>query len=195
MIITELRGEQRLVMVKDGMDPLSPFPGAMTIDPVMTETAARIRDASDDNGQGDAGGQAAGLNARRGPIVGWVANISDNAFDQRVFQELDAKSAWQNLEDRLRVQVDALGRKHGLLTDQRRKLVIAGRGGIKRFFDRVDEARNRFSLRTVGDVDGAKQLYREFKACSKELDSSFRRGPFGDGSLFAKTLNRIRPAE
>jgi hypothetical protein len=71
------------------------------------------------------------------------------------------------------------------LTDsQRAKLRLAGRGDIKRFFDAVEDKRREFerdrhSLRT-----GLEALRR-----LEPLSQVFNEGPFGDGSLFAKTLN------
>jgi hypothetical protein len=69
---------------------------------------------------------------------------------------------------------------------QRAKLQIAGKGDIKRFFDRAEEGRREFKLNKVEPRDAVAALRR-----LKPLSDAYDDGPFGDGSLFAKTLDRI----
>jgi hypothetical protein len=76
--------------------------------------------------------------------------------------------------------------EHKLTDRQRAKLKLAGRGDIKRFFDRVEESRIDFEVQ--------RQTFRTGRTALLRLDpllQVYREGPFGDGSLFAKTLRRI----
>jgi hypothetical protein len=69
---------------------------------------------------------------------------------------------------------------------QRAKLLLAGRGDIKRFFDQVEDRRREFETE--------RRVYRNGLAALNRLEpyrQVFEDGPFGDGSLFAKTLQRI----
>jgi hypothetical protein len=74
-----------------------------------------------------------------------------------------------------------------LTLDQRKKLLLAGRGDIKRLFDRIETARSQF-LVLRSDV----RRCMDFLATLDPLRQELRRGPFGDGSLFAKTLLTLR---
>ena len=73
------------------------------------------------------------------------------------------------------------------LTDpQVAKLRLAGRGDIKRFFDEVRNRRDEFEIARKTFNSGLAALRR-----LDELSPSYREGPFGSGSLFAKTLQKI----
>ena len=88
---------------------------------------------------------------------------------------LDAKILLADLEHKLT-----------LTAQQRSKLRVAGRGDIKRFFDKVEDARGKFEkdrqhfrrgLTALQGLDPLTQLYKD--------------APFGEGSLFTKTLRKI----
>jgi hypothetical protein len=73
------------------------------------------------------------------------------------------------------------------LSDQERvKLVLAGKGDIKRLFDRVGAERLDFEEVRADFAKGREALLR-IKLVSVEMEA----GPFGDGSLFAKMLAKI----
>jgi hypothetical protein len=70
------------------------------------------------------------------------------------------------------------------------KLRIAGRGDIKRFFDQVETQKRAFEI--------ARRHFKTGVAALRGLDSLsrlYQEGPFGDGSLFAKTLKKIKKDE
>jgi hypothetical protein len=90
------------------------------------------------------------------------------------------------LDDILRTKVDTATRKHVLTDLQRAKLRLAGRGDIKRFFDEVQEKRERFEMDRRDFNTGLAALRR-----LEPLTRVYLEGPFGDGSLFAKTLRKI----
>ena len=68
----------------------------------------------------------------------------------------------------------------------RAKLRLAGRGDIKRFFDEVQRRRDDFESDRKTFKTGLPALRR-----LDELSPTYRHGPFGVGSLFAKTLQKI----
>src|SRR5690348_1383421 len=74
--------------------------------------------------------------------------MNDQQFDQWVFGNMglgSAGSARNRLDSLLTLNVDDLDRTCGLTPVQKKKLLLAGRGDIKRFFDRVEEIRKRFT--------------------------------------------------
>lgn len=177
-------------------DDLRIFRTWMTITPVTVESedpspTTTLPGSDDDSDQVETDQRATTVNGQRALLITWMESDRGSAFHQRIFGGRDAESAWQNLEEGLRVDVDDLVAGLGLLPYQREKLMAAGRGDIKRHIDRVERVRHRFSPRIVADVHAARQLYRELSALSNELEAGFRRSPFGDGSLFAKTLNHM----
>jgi hypothetical protein len=108
-------------------------------------------------------------------------------FDRWLFaDERTEGERWTHLDEILEAKVGVAGKEHKLTDRQRAKLKLAGRGDIKRFFDRVEENRIDFEVQ--------RQTYRTGRAALLRLDpllQVYREGPFGDGSLFAKTLRRI----
>jgi hypothetical protein len=75
---------------------------------------------------------------------------------------------------------------HHLTESKRAKLRLAGRGDIKRFFDQVEDRRQQFETDRQSFRTGLADLQR-----LEPLTQVYRDGPFGDGSLSAKTLSRF----
>src|SRR5438477_5906783 len=74
--------------------------------------------------------------------AGRVFIVNDAQFDQWVFGNMgqgNAGVARNKLDSLLALHVDDLERACGLTPAQKKKFVLAGRGDIKRFFDRVEE--------------------------------------------------------
>jgi hypothetical protein len=61
-----------------------------------------------------------------------------------------------------------------------------GKGDIKRFFDQVEDHRARFEIARRSFQTGLAALQR-----LEDLSQTFRTGPFGEGSLFARALRKI----
>ena len=81
----------------------------------------------------------------RGGFNAFVMN--DAQFDQWVFGNMgvaNAGVARNKLDSLLTLHVDDLERTCGLTPVQKKKLLLAGRGDIKRFFDRIDDLRKKF---------------------------------------------------
>jgi hypothetical protein len=117
-----------------------------------------------------------------------AAILERRNFDRWVFGETvsETRPPMKCLEELLSAKIEVATLKHKLTDQQRKKIGLAGRGDIKRFFDRVEDGRNDFEGSRVGYDNGIKALLR-----LKPLSDEYNNGIFGDGSLLAKTLHRI----
>jgi hypothetical protein len=94
------------------------------------------------------------------------------------------------LETILALKIEYLDRACGITGSQKRKLELAGRGDVKRFFDAVDEHRQRY--------DAVKNRQQAFAKLQTEVQAlANRRGKqlFDEASIFAKTLSKMLTAE
>ena len=114
-------------------------------------------------------------------------------FDRWIFGEgVGDRAKLRHLDRALVVRLERAGRAYRLDPAHRAKLHLAGRGDIKHFLDRVNRRRTAFDAVRADLGAGIDALQR-----LDPLRDEFRAGPFGPGSLFAKTLARIeadRPA-
>jgi hypothetical protein len=94
-----------------------------------------------------------------------------------------AGMARNKLDSALALRIDDVGRICGLTEAQRKKLQLAGRGDIKRFFDRVEETKRKFQAVQNNQFNN---IWQEIQPLQVELNS----GLFGDDSFFAKTVKR-----
>ena len=116
-----------------------------------------------------------------------TAVVERGNFDRWLFGEELGRGPERHLEEILLTRVRTAAREHDLSDAQRMKLQLAGRGDIKRFFDQVEDRRLEF--------EKARKSFRTGLAALQRLDDLsliFRMGPFDHGSLFAKTLQKIR---
>jgi hypothetical protein len=67
------------------------------------------------------------------------------------------------------------------------KLILAGRGDMKHLIDRIEAMRPDFEAVRYNDL-----ACKKFLMGMVPLSGEFQRGPFGNGSLFAKTMAKIR---
>jgi hypothetical protein len=118
--------------------------------------------------------------------------MDDNQFDQWVFGgPMNSGAARRNrLESLLTLQVDHVARACNLSEIQKRKLVLAGKGDIKRFLDKVDEKRKKFE-KVKTDQNKINEIYQELQPLQVALNS----GLFNEGSLFSKTLKNTLEGE
>jgi hypothetical protein len=114
-----------------------------------------------------------------------VAEESFNLFLLGTTGDTDSIRAY--FDTLLERNVEGFARQQPLTATQRKKLLLAGRGDIKRMFDRIEEARKTF-LALRSDVERCGDFLMGLLPLSREL----RRGPFGPGSLLEKTLRTIR---
>jgi hypothetical protein len=117
-----------------------------------------------------------------------AAVVEPENFDRWLFEDAGFETTpQQHLDDVLRAKIGTAVQEYGPTAEQRLKLRLAGKGDVKRFFDQVEERRGRF--------DKERRNYQSGLAALKglnDLSLIYTEGPFGDGSLFAKTLRRIR---
>ncbi len=115
---------------------------------------------------------------------GFMVNMAQ--FDQWIFGNIgmaNAAIARNKLDSFLTLNVEDLERTCGLTPVQKKKLTLAGRGDIKRFFDRVDDLRKKF--------DKVKNNQNQFQLIWQDiqpLQAAFQAGVFGEDSIFAKAL-------
>jgi hypothetical protein len=116
-----------------------------------------------------------------------TAVVERENFDRWVF--VDGRSEPERrkyLEEVLRTKVEFAAVLHDLTAAQRAKLRLAGMGDIKRFFDQVEDRRSAFEIERRTFKTGYPALQRLVP-----LSQVYQEGPFEDGSLFAKTLQKI----
>ncbi len=115
------------------------------------------------------------------------AVVDRENFDRWLFEAEPAEESRQrHLDHLLRARVEAAARRHTLTAPQRAKLLLAGKGDIKRFFDQVEDKRR--------DFEAERKTYRTGLAALRRLEpliQLYREGPFGEDSLIAKTLQRM----
>jgi hypothetical protein len=117
--------------------------------------------------------------------------IAQEAFDLTLFGTTgDTPSAQAHLESLLSRKIDEIERLSPMTPIQQKKLLLAGRGDVKRLLDRVEDQRKTFDkLRE----DPAR--CEEFLEQLRPLSTQIFRGPFGSESLFGKTLKKLRNDE
>ena len=125
------------------------------------------------------------------PIGGFNLNramlVSDN-FDRWLFpRELSERARVDRLKEILDARIVDVAQANKLTDHECAKLRLAGRGDIKRFFDEVQKRKDQFEIDRKSFNTGLATLRR-----LDELSPTYRDGPFGPGSLFVKTLHKIR---
>ncbi len=125
------------------------------------------------------------------PVRGMVVN--NIQFDSWVFGNIGSANAGvarNKLDSLLTLSVEDLERSCGLTPVQKKKLMLAGRGDIKRFFDHVEEIRKKFE-KTRNDQNQFGNVWQDIQT----LQSTFQAGVFGDESIFAKSVRATLSAE
>ena len=113
--------------------------------------------------------------------------LTDDQFDQWVFGAPRNSRAGRNkLDSLLTLEVDEVANTCALSELQKKKLVLAGRGDIKRFFDKVEEKRKKFD-KVKTDQNKLGEIYQELVPLQVTLNS----GLFSDDSFYAKTLKKL----
>jgi hypothetical protein len=117
--------------------------------------------------------------------------IAEANFDQWVFQGRgDASVARERIESTLKLCVDEVHRVCDLSEVQKRKLMLAARGDIKRFFEEVEVVREKFRA-VQNDGNAINAIWQDIQPLQQKL----ARGLFGETSLFTKTLRKTLSAE
>ncbi len=130
-----------------------------------------------------------------------IVNFDEAVFGPASGTTSDPAVKRQLLTALLARKVSDVERLRELTAVQRKKLELAGRGDLYRLFEQIEDLRSR--CQAVGQQDqeqNAMTLLLEWgKSVSREiqpLKAALAAGPFGERSLFAKTLTgMISPAE
>jgi len=110
--------------------------------------------------------------------------VADENFDQWVFGGRGTAAVIRKrFDSQLMLQVEEIERTCGISELQKKKLQLAGRGDIKRLFDRVEVLRKKFQL-----VKNDQNKFNEFWQDVQPFQVVFNQGAFGVGSFFNKTL-------
>jgi hypothetical protein len=116
-------------------------------------------------------------------------------FDQVVFQEYGSSSgARKRLETFLTLHADSVDRACKLTEAQKRKLLLAGRGDIKRFFDRYETVKRKFE-QFKNDPNKQQQMQQQVWQDASPLQVSLQAGLFHDDSIFAKSMRHTLNAD
>lgn len=126
-----------------------------------------------------AGEAAVGRNRRQA--------LARENFDLHVFGDEASEEARRGrLDAMLAEKIERAARTHRLTPAQREKLRLAGRGDVKRLFDRIEESRREFD-RVRSDLRAGVAFLRGL--APERL--AYVAGPFGSDSIYRKSLTRI----
>jgi hypothetical protein len=120
------------------------------------------------------------------PVINRGFIMNNAQFDQWVFGNIgmaNAGIARNKLDSLLTLNVEDLERASGLTPVQKKKLLLAGRGDIKRYFDRVEEIRKKFD-KVKNDQNQFGLIWQDIQT----LQAAYQAGVFGEESIFAKAL-------
>jgi hypothetical protein len=120
-----------------------------------------------------------------GPEVNqWAAMNAD--VDAWIFQgNGNAQKGREQIQTRLKLRLAELERVCGLKEAQKQKLMLAARGDTQRFFEQVDDLRERFAV-VKHDQNAWNQFWPEIMPLQKKLSG----GLFDERSFFVKTLRK-----
>ncbi len=119
--------------------------------------------------------------------------MNDAQFDQWVFGNMGVANpgaARNKLDSMLTLNIESLDRTCGLTPFQKKKLTLAGHGDIKRFFDRIEDLRKKFT-KDRNDQNAWQKLWQEVQP----LRNSFNSGFFEGDSIFAKAVKATLSSE
>jgi len=111
--------------------------------------------------------------------------IPEETFDQWVFGGKTSSQVTKRLDSLLALQVDSVERACSLSDGQKKKLQLAGRGDVKRYFGSVEEMRKKFR-EVRRDQNRVNNIWQDLQP----LRTRFNSGIFDEASLFCKVLKR-----
>jgi hypothetical protein len=116
--------------------------------------------------------------------VAIVQDLGDN-IEQWIFGGQGAADARRKIESALTRDISRFDQRYGLTPAQKKKLELAGRHDIKRFFDRVEEAKAEYR-RVKGDWNQVGDRVFELQRMHNQPHTEL----FGEASMLAKTLKK-----
>jgi len=112
--------------------------------------------------------------------------IAEENFNVWVFgNSRDPQTARTRLETQIKLQIDEVARVTHLTDSQRKKLELAGKGDVKRFFDLVEEKRKGFKA-VQNDQNKFNDFYQELRIIQTKMSA----GLYGPESIYSRTLKR-----
>jgi hypothetical protein len=116
---------------------------------------------------------------------------TDDMFDQWVFQQdRNAAGARQRLDSLLGLRIEEVDRASQLTDAQKKKLQLAGKGDMRRFFARYETVKKKFQL-VKNDQNKINQIWQDISP----LQMSLQAGLFHEDSLLVKSLPHTLTAE
>lgn len=112
--------------------------------------------------------------------------LTERDFDMLVFGGGNAEAWRADFDAFLSRQIEEADREWGLTPAQEEKLRLAGRGDMKRLFDRVEEKRREVVL-----VPTPREKFAVTIDDLRKLRIAIRPLPFGRTAIYSKTLNKI----
>jgi hypothetical protein len=155
---------------------------------LATAASGRIARAQDDD-EPDDDPKARKANAGAAMVIRQQQAANVEQMDQWVYGRFGGSGGARNkLDSSLLLRIDDLERVCAITEDQKRKLRLAGRGDIKRFFDKVEAVKRKFRQ---GQNDPNTNIWQEVQPLQVEINA----GLFGDDSIYAKTIRRTLTAD
>ncbi len=111
-------------------------------------------------------------------------------IEQWIFAGQGAPAARKKIEDALARDLARFDQKYALTPTQKKKLALAGRHDVKRYFDRVAEAKAEYR-RVKGDWNRIGNQISALQQAQNQPHSEL----FGEASMLAKTLRKTLTAE
>jgi len=136
-------------------------------------------------GQDDWDAKDAVLAPAAGMVQAVAFDVPEETFDQWVFGGKTTSQVTKRLDSLLLLQVESVQRACELSDAQKKKLQLAGRGDMKRFFGSVEEMRQKFR-EVRRDQNRFNNIWQEIQP----LQMRFNSGIYDDKSLFYKVLKR-----
>jgi hypothetical protein len=120
------------------------------------------------------------------------AQVSPEQVDQWVFNRFGGADATRDrLDANLALRIDDIERACAVTELQKKKLKLAGLGDIKRYFDRVNDLKRKYSTAAGNPNNNFNNIWTEMQPLQLELNS----GLFGDDSMFVKTIKSTLGSE
>ncbi len=112
----------------------------------------------------------------------------DQNLDGWIFsQHGNAKTAKRHIENQLKAKLASFDSQFGLDDDQKRKLLLAGRGDIEDFFSEVEGIRDEF--KDEQDQQKIQQVFQRIQPLQQKLQSGLFRGDSIMEKVSLRTLN------
>lgn len=128
--------------------------------------------------------------------------VTDENFEQWVFNRgggpaRNAASARKELDRSLLLNIQDIDRVCKLTEAQKKKLQLAGRGDIKRFYDRYEVVKQKFHRLKpkLQDENNWQEHWQELWQDINPLQTKFQSGLFHEDSLLHKSLRHTLTAE